>query len=164
MDKANPPVSFGVFKPVGHTLVVFRNAQQAQAASSAWLAEGFAADALVHYSPAEMVAQVDAELATAGVLASIGQEINLIKAHRALASQGGHFVLVHTPDAPDLVRVAAVARRFEAVAAQHYGHFVIDELIESTTPLHQVFESPDRGLDMDAVPASVSASPIRGAP
>lgn len=150
MDKTHPPESFGVFKPVGHTLLVLRGAQPAQAAEAALRDDGFESAALVHYSPAEMLAQVDAELPKAGVLASIGQELNLIKAHRALAVEGCHFLLVHTPDAADVLQVTAVARRFNAVAAQHYGHFLIEELIETVTPLNQVFESPDRGLDMDA--------------
>ncbi len=172
MDKSNPPESFGVFKPVGHTLLVFRGAEAAQAATSALHADGFAQAALTHYSPAEMLAQVDAELPNAGVLASIGQELNLIKAHRALAVEGCHFLVVHTPEDADVLRVTAIARRLNAVAAQHYGHFLIDELIETVAPLHQVFESPDRGLDIDAVdapavpsaepPASPPTLPVRG--
>ena len=161
MDKTNPPESFGVFKPVGHTLVVFRGEQQASAATAAWRADGFADTALVHYSPAEMLAQVNDEIPRAGILASIGQELNLIKAHRALASQGCHFVLVHTPESDDLPRVVSIARRFDAVAAQHYGHLIIDELIESVVPLHQVFESPDRGLNLEA--AQAPAGPLKGA-
>ena len=169
MDKTHPPESFGVFKPVGHTLLVFRSAEVTQSAAAALQADGFAQAALVHYSPAEMLAQVDAELPKAGVLASIGQELNLIKAHRALAVKGCHFLVVHTPDGAAVLRVTAIARRFNAVAAQHYGHFLIDELIETVTPLHQVFESPDRGLDIDAVdapavpPTAPSASPTKGA-
>ena len=61
MDKTDPPTSFGVFKPIGHTVIAFRSDAQAQAAANALLAQGFAGDALVRYTPAEMVAQVDAQ-------------------------------------------------------------------------------------------------------
>ncbi len=44
------------------------------------------------------------------------------------------------------------ARSMQAVAAQRYGSFLIEELIERTPGEPQVFESPDRGLDVD-VPA-----------
>lgn len=46
-----------------------------------------------------------------------------------------------------------IARRFDAAAVQHCGHSIIDELIESVTPQHQVFESPDRGLNLEAAQA-----------
>ena len=149
MDKNNPPASFGVFKPVGHTVIAFRTAAHAQAAVSALLAQGFANEAVVRYTPEEMTAQVDAQEQAASPLASIGQELNLIKAHRALAQSGCSFLVVHAPEDEQAERVAALARTMKAVAAQRYGRFLIEELIELPAGETQVFESPDRGLDLD---------------
>ena len=40
MDKTDVPASFGVFKPLGHTLMAFRTAQDTQAATSDVLEQG----------------------------------------------------------------------------------------------------------------------------
>ena len=149
MDKFNPPKSFGVFKPVGHTVMAFRSAADLQAAASALEAKGFVGEALVRYTPEEMSAQVDAQEEAASPLASLGLELNLIKAHRALAQSGCHFLVVHAPDDEQAERVAAIARSMKAVSAQRYGSFIIEELIDLPPGATQVFESPDRGLDVD---------------
>ena len=153
MDKTDPPTSFGVFKPVGHTVIAFSTESQVQAAIGALLAQGFASEALVRYTPAEMTAQVDAHEKAASPLASLGQELNLIKAHRALAQRGCSFLVVHAPEDAQAERVAELARSMQAVAAQRYGSFMIEELIERTPGKPQVFESPDRGLDVDVAAA-----------
>lgn len=130
MNKIDPPQTFGVFKPVGHTVIAYRSATELQAASSALIAQGFTGAALSRYTPDEMMAQVDAELRTASPLASFGYELDLIKAHRALAQSGCSFLVVHAPDEAQAERVAAVTRSTHAVAAQHYGTFMIEELAD----------------------------------
>lgn len=147
MDKSNPPTSFGVFKPVGHVVIALDSAELAQAVSDRLLAAGFAAADLVHYTPDEMKNQVDAELLTASPLASIGQDLNLIKAHRALAESGCSFLVVHAPEADQVERVRSIANSMNAKSAQRYGVLIVEELMEPTSGQRQVFESPDRGLD-----------------
>lgn len=149
MKKTDPPEAFGVFKPVGHTVIAFRTAGDLQAALSALLAQGFASTALVRYTPDEMKSQVDSEMQAASALASLGQELNLVKAHRELAEGGCSFLIVHAPDDEQAERVASVARTLKAVAAQHYGRFIIEELIDQAPGDAQVFESPERGLDIE---------------
>ncbi|MDP3617293.1 MAG: hypothetical protein Q8R49_05680 [Rhodoferax sp.] len=128
MDKTDPPETFGVFKPVGHTVVTFRSDQDLQAAMSALLEQRFPTSALARYSPEEMKALVDAELENAGSLASFGYELDLIKIHRTHAREGCSFLIVHAPDDEQAQCVAAVARATHAIAAQHYGTFMIEEL------------------------------------
>ena len=152
MDKNHPPVSLGVFKPVGHIVIAYRNAADLHAAAQALGAKGFASTDLVHYTPQEMMAQVDAQLPEASPLASIGQDLNLIKAHRDLAEQGCSFLVVHAPQDEQADDVAAVARSTRAVVAQRYGRFIIEELIDAPAGQTQVSESPDLGLDLP-VPA-----------
>ena len=149
MEKNDLPEAFGVFKPVGHIVIAFRSAADQQAAADALLRQGFAASALVRFTPDEMKTQVDADVKAASVLASLGQELNLVKAHRALAESGCSFLVVHAPDDDLAERVAAVARTMKAVSAQRYGRFIIEELVEQAPGEAQVFESPERGLDVE---------------
>jgi hypothetical protein len=94
-----------------------------------------------------MKAQVEADIEDASPLASIGQEMNLVKAHRALAEQQYSFLIVHAPDDERVAQVAGVARATQAHTAQSYGRFIIEELIPPASGDTQVFESPDRGSD-----------------
>jgi hypothetical protein len=153
MDKTDPPLSFGVFKPVGHTVIAFRTEADLAAATKALHALGLAADALVHYSPEQMVAQVDAERLSASPLAALGQEQNLIEAHRALALAGCSFLVVDAPDDEQAEQVATVARHHRAAAAQRYNRYFIEELIADAPGEQQVFESPARGLDLPVDPS-----------
>jgi hypothetical protein len=73
VDKSNPPMSIGVFKPVGHVVVALPSMQAVEAARARLLADGFQHSDLVRYTPHEMRAQVNEEIRTAGLFASIGQ-------------------------------------------------------------------------------------------
>lgn len=150
MDKSNPPKSFGVFKPVGHTVIAFANLAEADAVYGALIKQGMASTEIVRYTPDEMKAQVDVDLFTASPLASVGQDLNLVKAHRGLAEEGCHFLVVHTADDAQADKVANAARSGHARVAQRYGRFIIEEVIASAEGERQVFESPDRGLDINS--------------
>lgn len=142
-----PPTSFGVFKPVGHVVVQFPTAADLEGAVAALLAQGFGRDAMLRYTPQQMLAQIDREMAQASPVAAIGQELNLIKAHRAMAERGYHWLVVHAPNNELAQRVAAAVKPWNAERAQQYGRFIIEELIEHPDDTPQVSESPDRGLD-----------------
>jgi hypothetical protein len=139
--------SFGVFKPVDHVVISLPSAAQADAVQQALAKVGLQGLPMVRrLSDREMVAQIDHDLQKASSLAAVGQEVNLIKAHRALAERGYHWLIVHAPDRALAQRVAQIARTHGAERAQHYGNFIIEELIDpGVRP--QVAESPDRGLD-----------------
>jgi hypothetical protein len=150
MDKSNPPTSFGVFKPVDHIVMSLKSEPLAQSVTAKLLEEGFSRDDLTHYTPQEMIHQVEAQVITASPLASVGQDLNLILAHRALAEQGCSFLVVHAPDAEQIERVRVVANAMGATTAQRYGSLIVEELVDPQAENRQVFESPDRGLDVDA--------------
>ena len=147
MNKADPPRTFGVFKPAGHTLLVFPEVQQLDEATRQRTAAGIVSGDLIHYTPQEMMAQTEDDLAGASALASIGQDLNLIKVHRELALKGCHFLVVPTGKDEIARQVVAIVQPLGAIAAQHYGSLVVEDLIADGT--NQVFESPDRGLDTD---------------
>lgn len=143
--------SFGVFKPVGHLVISFPDAAAADAASQAMQAAGLGLAEIRRYSDREMIEQIDADIAHASPLAALGQELNLVRAHRALATQGYHFLVVHVPEKGDkkipAQQLADLARDHGALRAQLYGSFIIEEMIQRPDQLAQVGESPDRGLD-----------------
>jgi len=147
MDKQNHPTAFGVFKPIDHVLMAFRTEADLHAAETALNHHGFSAEDLTFYGPKDMLRQTDEDMRNASVLANIGQELNLVKAHRALAEVGHSFLVVHAPDNDLVMRVSEVAQQTHATSAQHYGRFIIEELISSPQGEQQVFESPERGLD-----------------
>lgn len=140
-------LSFGVFKPVDHVVISFPSAAQAATAAAALNSAGFVGQAVRRYTDRQMIEQIDHDIARASPLASIGQELNLVRAHRELAEQGYHWLVVHVGDDAQARQVAGLAQREGAERAQHYGHFIVEELIDRPGNLAQVGESPDRGLD-----------------
>ncbi|MFG6432190.1 hypothetical protein [Roseateles sp. LYH14W] len=138
--------SFGVFKPVGHVVISLPGAEAANRAAQALRKLGLADDAVHRYTDTEMTRRIDEDIANASPLASIGQEMNLILAHRVLAVRGYHWLVVRAADDEQAVQIARAAEGEGAERAQHYGHFIIEELIEPGSE-PQVAESPDRGLD-----------------
>jgi hypothetical protein len=147
MDKSEPPNSHGVFKPVGHVVISFPNRADLRGAAQALRGIGLEESALTAYTPEEMQRQARADIAQADNLASIGQDLNLVKAHLVLAEHGYHFLVVQVGNDAQARRVADAAKAHNAERAQHYGNWIIEELIEHPDDEPQVAESPDRGLD-----------------
>lgn len=139
--------AFGVFKPVGHIVVSLPSAEHAERGQAALAQMGISAADIHRYSDREMMAQIDADLERANPVAGVGQELNLIKAHRALAEQGYHWLVVRVEDDDQARRAAEALRAQGAERAQLYGRFIIEELISHPGDLPQVKDSPDSGLD-----------------
>lgn len=143
--------SFGVFKPLGHTVISFPSDEQAQRGADALAQLGLPGDDVRRYSDREMLSQIGHDLQRASPLAAVGQEMNLVMAHKALAERGYHWLVVRTADDDLARRVADCVKPLGAERAQLYGRFVIEELIEHDDDEAQVAESPDRGLDSGTV-------------
>jgi hypothetical protein len=144
--------SFGVFKPVGHTVISFPSAELAGQARDALARIGLQGDDTVrYYTDQQMLAQIAEDLQHASPLAAVGQEMNLVMAHKALAERGYHWLVVKTPDDDLAHKVADSVKPLGAERAQLYGRFIIEELIEHPDDEPQVAESPDRGLDSGTV-------------
>lgn len=134
MDKSNPPETFGVFKPLGHTVMALRSTAELQAAMAALVGQGFASSEIVTYSPQEMAQLARSERQAASPLAAFGYELELLDTHLALAESGCSFLVVHAPEEALVTRVAEVALLLNAASAQHYGRFMIEDLINNTAP------------------------------
>ena len=144
------PTSFGVFKPVDHILMSFATAAQSDGAVAALHAAGFSDSDLSRYTPAEMQAQAELDITNASTMASLGQDLNLVKAHLALARQGQSFVVVSAQHDEQVQRATDVATRCGATRAQRYRSLIVEELVAPGTNTQQTAESPDRGLDQQA--------------
>ncbi|HEY4067543.1 MAG TPA: hypothetical protein VGM74_11645 [Burkholderiaceae bacterium] len=147
MNAVQRPQAYGVFKPVGHVIVALPSENDRDDAVAGLLQAGFVAEDIHAYTPSEMIAQADDEIAHASALAGVGQELNLVKAHRELAQQGSSFLVVRAHDTHEAEQIAEVATRCHASRAQRYGSLVIEELIPVGGSQRQVAESTDRGLD-----------------
>lgn len=147
MADENVPKSFGVFKPVGYVLSSFEDDARAQSAANALIAAGFPATDVRVMAARDVARLAEGDILEASALASVGQELNLVKEHLKLAEHGHGFVSVRAGNAESADRVAAIAERFGADRAQRYGRFVVEELIQPGTGEAQVAESPSRGLD-----------------
>lgn len=151
MNKDQVPKAFGVFKPTGHVVSSFPSDEIAKRAAAAFVEGGFTPDDVHLALSKDVVENAQRDIASSGLLASIGQELNLVKEHLELAKRGHGFVVVRARDEVAANQIGEIAKRFGADRAQRYGHFVIEELIEPGTGEQQVAESPDRGLDAQTV-------------
>ena len=130
MDKSTPPITFGVFKPVGHTVIAFRDPHDLHAARLHLQTHGFRGPDMVHYSAQEMLGLSNDELHVASPLASFGYEMDLLRVHHRLAEQGCSFLVVHAPSEALQARVADLVQRVKPASAQHYGRLLIRDLTE----------------------------------
>ena len=91
MDKHDPPTSNGVFMPVGHVVISFPTANDMSAALAALRGGGLGDEAITTYTAQEMQAQAQADIERATGLASLGQDLNLVKAQLELARAGSSW-------------------------------------------------------------------------
>jgi hypothetical protein len=145
MNDNNSQTAYGVFKPVGHVLASFPTERDARSAVDALKEAGF--PNVSFYSAEEVCERAERDIERAGVLATIGQELNLVKQQRDLAREGHPFVSVLAPEDEQARRAADIVARYNADRAQKYGRLIIEELIEPGTGQRQAKESPDTGLD-----------------
>jgi len=145
MNENDSQTAYGVFKPVGHVLASFPTESDARSAVEALKQAGF--PEVSYYSADEVCERAERDIQRAGVLATIGQELNLVKQQRDLAREGHPFVSVRAPEDAAARRAAAIVARYHADRAQKFGRLIIEELIEPGSSLRQSNESPDTGLD-----------------
>ena len=131
MNKSDPPTTFGVLKPVGHTLIAFHTKDELVAAVAAFTASGFKSDSMVQYSAEEMLALAEKQLANASPLANFGYELDVLRGYKDLATKGGVFLIVNAPSEAEEERVSALLRTMNPVSAQHYGRILIRDLTEN---------------------------------
>ena len=128
MDKTSPPTTFGVFKPVGHTVVVYADTAAADAGAATLQDKGFGGDTVTRYTAAEMRAQAAADQKSASPLAGLGYELELMGVYDSFAERSASFVVVLAPESAQADQVADIARATRALAAYHYTTLAIEEV------------------------------------
>lgn len=147
MNASQRPDPDSALERVGHVIVSFPPQADMRGALAALSDGGFGNDDVVVYSAEQMTRQARLDIANAGMLAAIGQDLNLMKADLQRAEQGFSFLVVRAAEDDKASAVAGIARRFNATRAQKYNLLLIEELLSSGSGERQVFESVDRGLD-----------------
>lgn len=145
----NEMLSFGVFKPVGHVLLALPSASKADAAFHSLVGIDIPTDEMLYLSDTEMFEGATTDLARAGLGAGIGQDLNLVRAHRELSRHGYHWLVVRARNRTRALEIARLAERHDAARAQFYGHLIIEELVAPTEAIGQRNESPELGLDAE---------------
>ncbi|MGL6109276.1 MAG: hypothetical protein ACRC2B_04170 [Rubrivivax sp.] len=123
------PTSFGVFKPVGHVMMGLPTQAQVDALVAALHDAGWLGSAVRQFSPRESVAELQAMVDSAGILAGFGYEISLLRRYLALTESGYRWLLVKVDDNELAAAAAQIARTCGATLAVHYRTLTVEELI-----------------------------------
>lgn len=129
LSKHDSPMSFGVFRPVGHVVVAFDSEAVAAEAAALLRSQGFDDEDLLLYSADEEGRLMSAMLDHTSGSAGFGYEITLMRRYQALARQGCGWLVVYAPDDAHAQRVGEVAERFKAKLAERYHRLLIEDLI-----------------------------------
>ena len=123
MTRADPPQSFGAFKPVGHVVAAMPDDTRAAQAVAELLEAGFESDDILEYSAAEEGDEMDRMLRHTSNLAAFGHELLLMRRYQELAREGASWLIIW---APDEARPAALTG---VLLAEKYHWLVIEDLL-----------------------------------
>lgn len=134
--------SFGMFYPKNYTLAGFASAEDAQRAAEQALDHGFAREDVHLVSGEQLMLQLKAQdddanwldRVKAAISEFVGTETYFIDQDVALASQGGHFLLIYTPDEEDAPRAKGLLQIHGAKQARRYLPMAIERLIDPPAP------------------------------
>jgi len=129
LTKADHPLSFGTFKPVGHVVVALPDDASAALAAAALRDAGFDDDDILQYSAAEESDEMQRMLQYASDFAGFGYEVSLMRRYQQLARNGASWLIVFAPEAADTARITAVVRLHGALIAEKYHRLVIEDLL-----------------------------------
>ncbi len=127
--------SFGTFKPVGYSVLVYASREEADAAAGKLRDLGFGAEDLIVASSRDVFPQMNdkAHLAGESVAAAQGYEVVLMKRYVELAHRGSYWVLCYSPKDDDVAQVKMVYGQTDPQSGAHYGRL----LIEDFAPVHR---------------------------
>jgi len=120
----------GAFYPTGYSMVMFPNESSAVAVADelATVPEG-GFEEVMYLTPAAVLSQIAPTVRDAdNPLPSAGTEGATVRAYAALAREGHHGLLVHTPDASSAQLMMDVVRKYDYSIAQRYRPLVIEDL------------------------------------
>jgi hypothetical protein len=127
--------SFGVFKPTGHSVIVYEDASEADEACRRLGDHGFAAEDVLRATSRELFPHPRDQMERAsGVLAAQGYEVVLMHRYLDIARRHAEasWLVVWSPDAGDVERLKEALAGTKPHAAAHYGLLLIEDLVEPT--------------------------------
>ena len=129
MAKGEFQESLGALNPVGHTVLAFESEAAAGTAKQAVLGAGFAALDVLEYTSAELFPDLEDMMRKASGAAGFGYEITLMRRYMTLAGGGAGWLVVYSPAEAQTAKLQAIARKFNARSAVHYGRLLHEDLI-----------------------------------
>jgi hypothetical protein len=129
LTKADKPLSFGVFSPVGHVVVAFENDSEADDARRDLLESGFEPEDILQYAASEESGEMSRMLDGVSGAAGFGHEVCLMRLYKTMADEGCGWLIVYAPEKGRCEKVVEVARRHGARLAEKYGRLVIEDLL-----------------------------------
>ncbi len=128
MTKAELQASLGAFNPVGHAVLAFGSDAVAAEAKQALIGAGFADQDILAFTSAELFGDLNEMLRNVSDAAGFGYEINLMRRYVTLAGEGCGWLVVYAPEEEQIKSIVAVAKRFAAKSAVHYGRLASEDL------------------------------------
>lgn len=128
MTKSELQDSLGAFNPVGHAVLAFGSDAVASDAKQALIGAGFADQDILAFTSAELFGDLNEMLRNVSDAAGFGYEINLMRRYVTLAGEGCGWLVVYAPEEEQIKSIVAVAKRFAAKSAVHYGRLASEDL------------------------------------
>ena len=125
-DKNKPQTSFGAFKPVGHLVAVFEDADNAELAHKDLTIGGYTRDDLTLMNSTAFLSLLDQLREHENALSMLGSELSKMDEFRHHADRGAGFLIIEAPSEQETIRAMHVVERYRYLFAQKYGHMIVE--------------------------------------
>lgn len=117
---------FGAFFPSGHTVVAFRQAEDAHRVVHELEMLAQRPLDMLEIAPQDMAAFAERNLHEAGFIANLGTSLTTVQAFLDAARAGATFLILPTPDPQTAERVSQAIHHVPFVLAERYHRLVIE--------------------------------------
>ena len=119
----------GTFYPTGWMVLMFPSEQQARDAGKLLAGEGFAEEALMLLTPADVRQHLLGAKGDEHILPSAGSEGDTVRKFAEMAAQGHHGLMVKVPHQEDADRVTTLLKDAPISYGQRYRKLVIEDVV-----------------------------------
>jgi len=120
---------FGSFYPTGWMVLMFPSEQQARDAGQLLAGAGFADEALMLLTPADVRVHLVGVKGDENILPSAGSEGDTVRKFAEMAAQGHRGLMVKAPDQEDADRVTTLLKDAAISYGQRYRKLVIEDVV-----------------------------------
>lgn len=130
MTKEHFPLSFGVFKPVGHVVIAVKDDDSARRLAESLGERDFADEDVLCFTAEEMAQHLQELLPGVGGVAGFGSEVQSMRQYERMASSEGRgWVIVFAPDEQSHDRIRNLATAHGATLVNKYNRLTVEELL-----------------------------------